>query len=106
MGFLTNLMTALSVVPSLLNIVDQVVVNVEQGLNAAPGISGSKKFAAAEAKVNTFLSAAITDANALAAVKDVVTPLIAGSVAAFNASGIFSHKTTVTNSPAAPQPAG
>lgn len=97
MGFLANLMTALSVAPSLLNLVDQVVVNVEQGLNAAPGISGSKKFAAAEAKVNGFLSAAITDTNTLEAVKTVVSPLVNASVAAFNAAGLFSHKTTVTN---------
>ena len=102
MNFFINLMNVLSVVPTLLNVVDQVVVNVEQGLNAAPGISGGKKFAAAEAKVNTFLGAAITDVNALAAAKDVVTPLITASVAAFNAAGLFAHKTTVTNTPATP----
>ena len=93
MGFFANLMTAIGMIPQLLSLIDQVVVNIEQGLGQIPGITGSQKFAAAEAKVNTFLKAAITDAGLLGAVQTVVKPLIDGAVAAFNAAGFFKHKT-------------
>src|SRR5690348_3992772 len=87
-----GIMTALSVIPQLFSLVDQVVVNVEQGLGQIPGISGSQKLAAAEAKIDTFLKAAITDVNVLTTVKNILVPVIDASVAAFNAAGLFTHK--------------
>lgn len=92
MKFFAALMTAIGLVPQLLSLVDQVVVNVEQGIGQIPGITGSKKLAAAEAKVDSFLKDAITDVNVLTDVRAMITPIVNAAVAAFNASGLFTHK--------------
>lgn len=92
MKFITTLMSVLSIVPQMLSLIDQVVVNVEHGLGQIPGITGSQKLAAAEAKVNSFLKDAIADVKVLGMVTEAVKPLINAAVAAFNAAGLFTHK--------------
>lgn len=93
---LSVILSAINAVPALLGLVDQVVVSTEQALNAVPGLTGNQKFAAAEAKLNSWLSVAITDVQQLSLVQSAVTPLINGAVAAFNAAGLFNHKNTAT----------
>lgn len=93
---LATILAAVNAVPTILGLVDQVVVSTEQALNAVPGISGNQKFAAAEAKLNSWISSAITDTQQLNLIQSAVTPLINGAVAAFNAAGIFTHKNTAT----------
>lgn len=103
---LATILGAINAAPALLGLVDQVVVSTEQALNAVPSIGGSQKFAAAEAKVNSWLSTAITDVQQLNLLQSAVTPLINGAVAAFNAAGIFAHKNTATvTQPGAPSAA-
>lgn len=100
---LTAILGAISAAPAILGLVDQVVVSTEQSLNAVPGISGSQKFAATEAKLNSWLSVAITDTQQLNLIQSAVTPLVNGAVAAFNAAGLFKHANTaaVTQQPTA-----
>lgn len=100
-SFFTSFLSALAVVPQLLTVIDQVVVNVETGIGQVAGIGGSQKLAAAEAKVNSFLADAVSDVKILSGVEVLVKPLINGAVAAFNAAGIFKHK-TASNGTATP----
>lgn len=83
---LKAILTAISLVPQILPLVDQTVQSIETALQGMPG---SSKFAAAEAKINSLLSAAIADVAVLADVKAIVSPLINAAVAAFNAAGLF-----------------
>jgi len=82
--------------PGIIKLIDQVVLSVEA---AFPTATGSQKLAAATAKVNTILGAAVTDSQALSSLTTVVTPLINASVAAFNAAGTFA-KPAVGSAPA------
>lgn len=79
-------LTALSLIPGFLTIVSQTVQAIEAAL---VGFSGSQKLAAAEAQVNTFLAAAISDAKVLGDVQAILVPVISSTVAAFNAAGLF-----------------
>lgn len=105
--FFTALMAAIQVIPQLLSLADQVVVNVEQGLGQIPGITGSQKLAAAKAKIDSFLKDATTNAAQLASIQTILTPVINAAVAAFNAAGLFTHKekTPTESTNDAPQPA-
>jgi len=99
MQFLSQLLNAISLVPTLLQIVNQAVVTIEQGIGSIPGVTGSQKLQAAEATVNSWLKTAITDVGQLQVLQTVVTPLITSAVAAFNAANIFTHKNTATVTP-------
>lgn len=80
--------SALSLVPQLINLVDQAVVSVEQSLQ---GLSGSQKLAAALAKIDGWLKAVGQDVSAVAGIQPVLEGLVAASVAAFNAAKVFQH---------------
>ena len=80
--------TALTLIPQFLIIVNQTVQAIETALQ---GFTGSQKLAAAEAQVNAFLSAAITDSKVLSDVQGILTPVINATVQMFNAAGIFKH---------------
>lgn len=84
---LSSILSLLALLPKLFTLVDAAVQSVETSL---VGVAGSTKFTAAEAKVNSVLTAAGTDASVLASASGVVGVLINSSVAAFNAAGIFS----------------
>lgn len=77
---------ALQVAPQLLGLVDQVVLSVEQTLQ---GVSGAQKLNAALVKLDGWLKIAGTDVSAIAGIQPLLTALVATSVAAFNASGLF-----------------
>ena len=64
---------AIMVIPSILQLVDQTVKSVESALADMPG---AEKFKAAEAKINTYLDAAIQDVTILANLKQILKPLI------------------------------
>lgn len=87
--------TALTLIPQFLVIVNQTVQAIETALS---GFSGSQKLAAAEAQVNAFLSAAISDVNVLSDVQSVLAPVIGSAVEMFNAAGVFKH-TSVAPAP-------
>lgn len=91
---LSSILAALSLVPNIFTVVDQAVVSVENSLVGVPGISGSAKLQAAEAKVNAFLTAAGADIAAVTNLSAVLTPLINAAVAVFNASGVFKKSST------------
>jgi hypothetical protein len=76
----------LTLIPQILPLIDTTVKSVEEAL---PGFSGSEKFAAAEAKVNSILTAVETDVAVLSTLRGIVSPLINAAVAAFNAAGLF-----------------
>lgn len=80
--------TALTLIPQFLTIVNQTVQAIEVALS---GFSGSQKLAAAEAQINAFLAAAITDSKVLQDVQGILAPVISATVSMFNASGIFKH---------------
>ena len=84
--------------PGIIKLIDQIVLSVEA---AFPTATGNQKLAAATAKVNTILGAAVTDSQTLSSLTTVVTPLINASVAAFNAAGTFTKPST-GSAPAAP----
>lgn len=81
-------------VPNLFKLVDDVVVSVEASLANVPGISGSQKLQAAEAKVNAFLTAAGTDLSTIQNLSGVLTPLITAAVSIFNSTGVFKKSTS------------
>jgi len=83
---LGSFLSALALLPQLVTLVDSTVKQIEASLS---GFSGSAKFAAAEAKVNSVLQAVGTDAAALSSVSGLIGPLINAAVAAFNAAGLF-----------------
>lgn len=91
---LQEIIAAITLAPQLLTLVGQTVIAIEGTLT---GFSGSEKLAAAEAQINGFLGAAITDTQELSTLQGVLTPVISSTVAALNAAGKFKH--------AAPQPA-
>ena len=95
---LKALLTALSLVPEILPIVNSTVQDIEVALANIPG---AQKLAAAEAKINTYLAAAIADVSVLADLKAVVIPLINAAVAAFNAAGLFKKAATQAVAPSA-----
>lgn len=80
--------TALTLIPQFLTIVNQTVQAIEVALS---GFTGSQKLAAAEAQINAFLAAAITDSKVLQDVQGILAPVISAAVQMFNASGIFKH---------------
>lgn len=92
-NFLGTLFGVIQVLPQLPQLVNNVVVEVENTLNGVPGISGSQKAAAAEAKINSLLKVAIQDAGIISSAATVITPLINAAVAMFNASGLFKKAT-------------
>lgn len=89
--------TALTLIPQFLVIVNQTVQAIETALS---GFSGSQKLAAAEAQVNAFLAAAITDAKVFSDVQGILTPVINATVQMFNAAGIFKHASVPPAPPA------
>lgn len=89
--------TALTLIPQFLVIVNQTVQAIETALQ---GFSGSQKLAAAEAQVNAFLAAAIQDAKVLSDVQGILTPVINATVQMFNAAGIFKHASVPPAPPA------
>lgn len=95
---LSAILTALSLVPNLFTVIDQAVQSVEASLANVPGITGSAKLQAAEAKVNAFLAAAGADVAALVNLSGVLTPLINAAVAIFNSTGLFKKATTSAQS--------
>src|SRR5690348_18309514 len=80
--------TALTLIPQFLVIVNQTVQAIEVALQ---GFSGSQKLAAAEAQINAFLAAAISDTKVLQDVQSILSPAINAAVTMFNAAGIFKH---------------
>lgn len=80
--------SALELIPSLLPLVDQVVQSVETSLSALPG---AQKLAAAEAKLNTYLTTFEADVSVVTDLKAILTPLVNAAVAAFNAADVFKH---------------
>lgn len=93
---LKTLLSVLALIPQLIELVDATVKSVEAALVGVPGAS---KFAAAEAKLNTLLAAAIKDAEVLSAVNAVLAPMINAAVAAFNAAGFFKRSTPAAVAP-------
>lgn len=87
-------------VPNLFKLIDDVVVSVEASLANVPGISGSQKLQAAEAKVNAFLQAAGTDISTVTSLSGVLTPLISAAVGIFNSAGLFKHSASPSPAPA------
>lgn len=90
---LTAFLTYVNLLPQITTLVYNVVSEIENALGGA-GLSGSQKFAAAEAKVNTLLQGLVADANVLANVTKTLPLLINSSVAVFNASGLFKKAVT------------
>lgn len=89
---LATMFSVLSIVPELPTLVNNIVVEVENSIGQIPGISSNQKLAAAEAKVNTFLKAAIQDAGALSSLSSILQPMINAAVAMFNAANVFKSK--------------
>ncbi|HEV2540209.1 MAG TPA: hypothetical protein VGU03_10930 [Frateuria sp.] len=94
---LKALITALTLIPSFLTLVNQTVQAVEQALS---GLSGADKLKAAEAQINAFLAAAIADTKVLTDVQAILAPVIGSAVAAFNAAGLFKHGPKAVADPA------
>lgn len=88
--------TVLSLLPMLDQLISSTVQAVESSLS---GFAGNAKFAAAEAKVNTFLSTVSSDLNVVGDLQSIAGPLITAWVAAFNAAGLFTHKAAETPAP-------
>lgn len=80
------ILTALTLVPSLLTLVDETVKSVETSLE---GFSGADKLKAALAKLDVYLAAFEADAAVLGNLKTILTPLVNAAVAAFNVAGLF-----------------
>jgi len=95
---LKTIVAVISFLPALDSLVSSTVTTVEQALG---GFSGSQKFQAAEAKVNSFLATLTADVNVIQDLQAIASPLINAWVAAFNAAGLFSHKSSTTATPAA-----
>lgn len=94
---LKNVVAVISFLPTLDSLISSTVTTVESALS---GFSGSQKFQAAEAKVNSFLSTLSADVNVISDLQTIAGPLINAWVAAFNAAGLFQHKSQ-TATPAA-----
>jgi hypothetical protein len=90
---LASFLSALSLLPQLVTLVDTTVQQIETALSEFSGIA---KFAAAEAKVNSVLQAVGTDADAISSVSGLIGPLINAAVAAFNAAGLFKKSSAAT----------
>lgn len=101
---ISALFGVLSLVQELPTLVMNVVVEVENSIGTIPGVSGSSKLAAAEAKINSLLQAAIKDAGVLSSISGVLQPMINAAVAMFNAGGVFTSKSNATGA-ATPAPA-
>lgn len=99
---LATILTLLSSIPSLFTMIDDAVQSVETSLAGVPGISSSAKLAAAEAKVNAFLTAAGADIETLTSLGGVLTPLINAAVSIFNSVGLFKHAAATPTSASAP----
>lgn len=83
----------IATVISLLPIVDRLVASTVQTVETAlSGFNGNQKFAAAEAKVNTFLAGVSADVGVVGDLQAIAGPLINAWVAAFNTAGLFQHK--------------
>lgn len=85
--------TALSLIPQLMPLVDNVVVSVEA---AIPDLPGATKLQAALAKVESLMAAASDEVNIFAEIKPTVVLMVNAAVAAFNAIGLFKKATPVT----------
>ena len=90
MASLAPFFAVLQLAPSIINLVDQAVVSVEQTLSGQPSTA---KLAAALAKLDLWLKAAGQDVSAISSAQSVLTALVGASVAAFNAAAVF-HKST------------
>lgn len=87
-----NLKTVVAVI-SFLPTLDSLISSTVQTLETAlAGYTGSQKFQAAEAKVNSFLANLSADVNVVQDLQAIAGPLINAWVAAYNASGLFQHK--------------
>lgn len=95
---LSAFLTALSLVPQVVTLINSAVQEMESALS---GLAGSAKFAAVEAKVNSILTSVGTDANVLADLQTVIGPLINAAVAAFNAAGLFKSDSAAASTSAA-----
>ena len=98
---IAGLFAVMQLVPQIPQLVNNVVIEVENTLNGVPGITGSAKLAAAEAKINSLLQTAIADAGVLSSVSGILQPLINAAVAMFNAAGLFKKPAATTTAPMA-----
>lgn len=102
---LKSLMAAIALVPSIVPLVRDTVQEVETLFAALPG---AQKLAAATARVESLIDAAITDLGVVTKLKTIVEPLINAAVAMFNEAkvGAFAPAsaagTTTTNAEADP----
>lgn len=90
---LKAIITAISLIPQLLPLVDETVKSVETSL---AGFSGADKLNAALAKLNVYLTAFEEDVAVLANLKTILTPLVNAAVAAFNVAGLFKKASNPT----------
>jgi hypothetical protein len=90
MNWLTLITGILNIGPQFVALVNNTVVEVENALGNLPG---AQKFAAVEAKINSFLQTAEADAEAIANIQGILPALINGAVAMFNAAKVFTSKT-------------
>lgn len=97
---LKNIVAVISFLPTLDTLISSTVTTIEQSLS---GFTGSQKFQAAEAKVNSFVSTLSADVNVISDLQAIAGPLINAWVAAFNVAGLFKHasSTAATQTPAA-----
>ncbi|HET7332344.1 hypothetical protein [Dyella sp.] len=95
----------IATVISLLPVVDRLVASTVQTVESAlSGFNGNAKFAAAEAKVNSFLSSLSSDVAVVSQLQSSVGPLIQSWVDAFNVPGGLFGKPA--SGSATPTPAG
>lgn len=92
---------ALALIPQLLPVISAFVQQVETLLG---GASGSSKLAAVLASVEAYISKIEADANVIAELKTMLTPLVDAAVAMFNQSGLFSHAKASAPAPSEPAP--
>ena len=88
-ALVSTLVAVISILPQLNQLVDNAVTSVEA---AFPDASGSDKLKAAEAKVGAWLTDLGADVGFITTVTPILKTFIAGSVAAFNVLGLFTHK--------------
>lgn len=91
---LATILQVLTAIPQLASLINTIVQDIE---TAFPGLSGNQKFAAASAKLQVILSAAIQDTALLQNAMSVAGPLINAAVAVFNVTGLFKSHSSAGN---------
>jgi hypothetical protein len=85
---LAILLQVLAAVPQMATLVNTIVQDIE---TTFPSLPSNQKFAAASAKLQVILSAAIQDTALVQNAIQVAGPLINAAVAVFNVTGLFKH---------------